>query len=225
MYAGEIQQGSEGPVQIDNRTRISEAQGMWMHDTVQRLKPARSLEIGLAYGFSTLYILAAMSQTGTGQHLALDPFQFADKYRGVGSRHAEHVGMSSSFQLLQEFSSVALAKFAAQKDSFEFIYIDGNHRFDDVVVDFTLSADVCPVGGHIILDDLWMPAIQTAVSWIRTNRVDFREVPTPVANIAQFERIDRDPRPWDHYVKFSVAAARPSIGARIARRLRRMLAS
>ena len=223
MYAGELQQGHEGPVEIDKQTRISVEQGMWMHDTARRLKPARSLEVGLAYGFSTLYILAALHETGSGQHLALDPFQFAEKYRGVGSQHARHVGMETSFQLLQEYSTVALARFAAQKETFEFIYIDGNHRFDDVLVDFTLAAEVCPMGGNIILDDLWMPSIQTVASFLRTNRTDFREIPTPVANIAQFERIAPDRRPWDHYEQFTMARPRPSISARIAGRIRRML--
>lgn len=225
MYSGELQSGNDGPVELDKRTRISEPQGMWMFDAVRRLKPKRSLEIGLAYGFSTIYILAAIEETGAGHHLALDPFQ-ADFWHGVGALQARHLGMEQSFQVLQEFSVVALARLAAQKEEFEFIYIDGNHRFDDVLVDFTLSADVCPMGGNIILDDMWMPAVQTAVSWIRTNRADFREIATPVSNIVQFERIGKDQRSWDHYVRFEVARSIPeasSFPRRVARRVKRLL--
>jgi hypothetical protein len=75
MYLGELRSGNDGPVELDKRTRISEPQGMWMFDVVRRLKPKRSLEIGLAYGFGTIYILAAIEETGAGHHLALDPFQ------------------------------------------------------------------------------------------------------------------------------------------------------
>jgi predicted O-methyltransferase YrrM len=226
MYSGELQPGTNGPVELDKLTRISEPQGMWIYETHRRLKPNRSLEVGLAYGFSTIYILAAIDRTGAGHHTALDPFQ-QNSWHGVGALQAKHLGMEPSFQMLEEFSIPALARFATQKVGFELIYIDGNHKFDDVFVDFTLAAEVCPLGGNIILDDMWMPSVQTAVSWIRSNRTDFREISTPIDNIAQFERIDEDRRAWDHFVRFGTpdsGTQRSSISTRIARRVKRMLA-
>jgi predicted O-methyltransferase YrrM len=169
MYSGELQPGNNGPVELDKLTRISEPQGMWIYETCRRLKPKGSLEIGLAYGFSTIYILAAIDQTGAGHHTALDPFQ-RSYWHGVGALQAKHFDMERSFEMLEEFSVTALASFATQKREFEFIYIDGNHRFDDALVDFTLAADVCPMGGHIVFDDTWMPSIQTVASWIRLDR-------------------------------------------------------
>jgi predicted O-methyltransferase YrrM len=226
MYGGELQPGNNGPVELDKITRISESQGMWIYETCRRVKPKRSLEIGLAYGFSTIYILAAIDQTGHGHHTALDPIQ-NKWWHGVGALQAKHLGMVSSFQMLEEFSVAALARFATQRDEFEFIYIDGDHRFDSVLVDFTLSAEVCPMGGNVILDDMWMPSIQTVVSWIRSNRKDFREISTPIHNIAHFERIGKDGRNWDHFVQFCTpdsATRQTSLSTRIARRLKRMLA-
>jgi predicted O-methyltransferase YrrM len=225
MYSGELQPGTNGPVKLDELTRISEPEGMWIYETCRRLKPKRTLEIGLAYGFSTIYILAAIDQTGAGHHTALDPFQ--DSWHGVGALQAKHLGMESSFQMLEEFSVAALARFATQKNRFELIYIDGNHRFDDVVVDFTLAAEVCPMGGNIILDDMWMPSVQATVSWIRSNRKDFREVSTPVDNIAHFERIDKDRRAWDHFMRFRTpdsATRQTSLSTRIARHVKPFLA-
>jgi predicted O-methyltransferase YrrM len=231
MYSGESQQGNYGQVEIDKISRISEPQGMWIYETCRRLQPKRSLEIGLAYGFSTIYILAAIDQAGAGHHIALDPYQNG-AWHGVGALQAKHLGMESSFQLLEEFSVTALARLAAQKEEFDFIYIDGNHRFDDVIVDFTLSAEVCPIGGNIILDDMWLPSIQTLASWIRSNRKDFREISTPIQNIAHFERIGSDSRNWDHFLQFWAPDKSPdntkvqnSLSGRIVRRLKRVLAS
>jgi predicted O-methyltransferase YrrM len=226
MYSGELQPGNHGPVELDTLTRISEPQGMWIYETCRRLKPKRSLEIGLAYGFSTIYILAAIDQVGAGHHTALDPFQ-KESWHGVGALQAKHLGMEPFFEMLEEFSVVSLARFATQKDEFEFIYIDGNHRFDDVLVDFTLAAQVCPVGGNILLDDMWMPSVQTVVSWIRSNRKDFREISTPIDNLAHFERVGKDTRAWEHFVQFWKPdnTTRPTpISTRIARRIKRMLA-
>jgi predicted O-methyltransferase YrrM len=228
MYSGELQPGNNGPVELDKLTRISEPQGMWIYETCRRLKPKGSLEIGLAYGFSTIYILAAIDQTGAGHHTALDPFQ-RSYWHGVGALQAKHFDMERSFEMLEEFSVTALASFATQKREFEFIYIDGNHRFDDALVDFTLAADVCPMGGHIVFDDTWMPSIQTVASWIRLDRKDFREIPTPIGNIVQFERVGKDDRRWDHFVPFCQTPTpdgfgkRATFSRRIVRRVKRML--
>lgn len=117
MYSGEPQPGNNGLVELDKITRISEPRGMWIYETCRRLKPKRSLEIGLAYGFSTIYILAAIDQTGEGHHTALDPFQ-KDSWHGVGALQAKHLGMEPSFQMLEEFSVATFARFATQKDEF-----------------------------------------------------------------------------------------------------------
>lgn len=225
MYLGEFQPGNHGPVELDKLTRISESQGVWMYQTCRRLKPRRSLEIGLAYGFSTIYILAAIAQTGLGHHTALDPFQ-NDCWHGVGALHAKYLGMERCFQMLEEFSVTALTRFASYKDQFEFIYIDGGHRFDQVLIDFTLAAEVCPTGGNIVLDDIWMPSVRTVVSWIRSNRKDFREIRTPIDNIAQFERVGQDTRAWDHFVQFPTSKSVTrwsSLPARTIGRVKRVL--
>ena len=85
---------------------------------------------------------------------------------------------------------------------FEFIFFDGNHRFDDALVDFTLSAEVCPLDGYVVLDDMWMPSIQRTASFIRRNREDFVEATTPIANFAAFERTYKDTPAWDQHIDF-----------------------
>ena len=57
-----------------------------------------------------------------------------------------------------------------QKQLFDSIYFDGNHRFDDVIMDFYLADEITRPGGHIVLDDMWMNSIRTAVSFIINNR-------------------------------------------------------
>jgi hypothetical protein len=110
--------------------------------------------------------------------------------------------MSDGFRFIEEKSVAALAHLADRGELFDVIFIDGNHRFDDAFVDFTVSAKVCPVDGFIIPDDMWMPAIRLTVAFIRSNRKDFEEIKTPVTNIAAFRRIGGDAREWRHYVVF-----------------------
>jgi hypothetical protein len=80
--------------------------------------------------------------------------------------------------------------------------VDGRHFFDIVVTEFTLSAELCSMGGYIILHDMWLPAIQRAVAFIRTNRTDFKSIETPLANIAVFRHTGTDDRQFKHFVDF-----------------------
>lgn len=201
MYNGESQLGSDGERHsLDGITLIGPEQGMWLYSLCREAKPKNTLEIGLAYGYSAVYFLAAIRENGVGLHTAVEPFQ--SHWHGIGWRRPRSLGMSDSFRLIEEKSVSALVHFADRGEMFEVIFIDGNHRFDDVFVDFTLSAELCPMGGCIILDDMWMPSIRRAVAFIRSNRKDFEELKTPVSNIAAFRRIGEDEREWNHYVPF-----------------------
>lgn len=67
MYEGEPQLGTDGKLYpLDTVTRISPRQGMWIYNLVRDTKPGNTLEIGLAFGFSTVYFLAALHSNGTG---------------------------------------------------------------------------------------------------------------------------------------------------------------
>jgi predicted O-methyltransferase YrrM len=201
MYNGEPQLGSDDKWhQLDGITAISPEEGMWLYNLFRDAKPRATLEIGLAYGYSTMYFLAAIRENGFGHHTAVDPFQ--SHYYGIGRCRPQSLGMSDSFCFIQEKSVSALVHFADRGETFEVIFIDGGHRFDDAFVDFTLSAELCPMGGCIILDDMWMPSIRRAVAFIQSNRKDFEELETPVLNIAAFRRIGEDTREWQHYVEF-----------------------
>jgi predicted O-methyltransferase YrrM len=200
MYNGEQQLGSDGERHsFDGNVRISPEQGMWLYSLCREAKPKATLEIGLAYGFSLVYFLAAIRENGVGHHTAVDPFQ--SDWHGIGWRQSQSLDMSDSFRLIEEKSISALVHFADRGEMFEVIFIDGNHRFDDVFVDFTLSAELCPMGGCIILHDMWMPSVRMAVAFIRSNRKDFEEI-TPMSSIAAFRRIGEDAREWHHYVEF-----------------------
>lgn len=198
MYRGEPQLGSDGRIhQLHAATKISIEEGLWLYRLCRDTKPQQTMEIGCAYGFSTLYLLAG----GTASHIAIDPHENSS-WSGIGVGRVQAVGMSSAFRLIEEKSIVAIPTLMCNGVRFDIIFIDGNHCFDDVLADFTLCALTCKMGGYIILDDMWMPAISKVVSFVRRNRKDFSEVATSVENIAAFQRTAEDQRTWDHFEDF-----------------------
>ncbi len=202
MYAGEPQLGTGGELfPIDSKTLISPEQGMWLYNLCRELKPKMTVEIGLAYGFSTIYILAALHENGGGVHFAIDPCQ--DAFHDIGLSRPGKVGMSDAFRFIPQRSAPALVDLGRSGDYCEFIFIDGSHHFDDALLDFTLSAELCLSGGCIVLDDMWLPAIRKTVAFIRANRADFAEIETPISNIAAFRKIaKKDTRDSSHFVEF-----------------------
>ena len=203
MYGGDPQLGFGGKTYpIDTTTRVWPRQGMALYQLVREVKPQNSLEIGLAYGFSTVYFLAAIQANGRGLHVAVDPFQL-EYYHDIGvARETVLRVKPGTFEFIRETSLQALAQFFREQRQFDVIFIDGKHTFDGALIDFSLASLVCSPDAHIILDDMWMPSIQRVVSFIRLNRPDFAEVPTPDKRLAVFRQTDTDKRRWDHFVPF-----------------------
>ena len=209
MYRGESQPGTDGRSHpIDKRTRIPPSQGMWLYNFCTSVKPQALLEIGMAYGYSTLYFLAAIAKNQRGHHTAIDPYQ-RTQWQGIGLAHTQALvptkGPDSPFQFIEDRSDRAATDLIRSNSTFEVIYIDGNHRFDDVLVDFYLFAPLCTVGGHLIFDDMWMSSVQTVVAYIRANRKDFVKVHTGESNLAVFRKVGNDVRKWTNFRKFPVS--------------------
>jgi hypothetical protein len=84
----------------------------------------------------------------------------------------------------------------------DYIYIDGAHTFDYALVDFFCSNRVLNLGGILIFDDMWMPAIQKVATFIRTNISGYQEFPTAVKNVLCVKKLKEDDRAWDHFAAF-----------------------
>ena len=208
LYAGEPQRGADGRLHdIDETTRIAVAEGVTLFSLCVADRVASTLEIGLAYGFSTVFLLAALEATGGGTHTAIDPFQMTD-WHGIGStRAAELTGTSAvltpgSFRWIEARSGPALIDLERAGSTFGLTFIDGYHRFDDVLVDFTLSARMCPPGGLIVLHDMWLHSVTAVASFVRHDRPDFAEVATACDNLFVVRRVGEDERDWTHFVDF-----------------------
>jgi predicted O-methyltransferase YrrM len=208
MHSGEPQVGSAGtPVAIDDSTRILIDEGMALYSLVVAEQASSTLEVGLGYGFSTVYLLAGLAQIGGGNHTAIDPYQERD-WSGIGETTARRLATASpeltpeSFTLVTERSFPALGQLIRDGRTFDLTFIDGYHRFDDVLVDFTIAARTCRMGGVIVLHDMWLDSVTAVAMFLRHNRPDFAEIETGCDNLFAVRRIDADRREWSHFANF-----------------------
>lgn len=210
MHAGEPQPGADGRLhQLDDTTRIADDEGMALFTLAGSAPLADTLEIGLAYGFSTAYLLAAQEARGAaaGCHVAVDPYQDRD-WEGIGLAVAHGLieqssGLdAASFRHLPQRSEHALVDLDRARARFGLTFIDGYHRFDDVLVDFTLAARLTPCDGVIVLHDMWLDSIAAVAGFVRSNRRDFAEIDTGCDNLFAVRRVGDDERNWDHFAAF-----------------------
>jgi hypothetical protein len=123
-------------------------------------------------------------------------------WHGIGRQAVEELNFDSKFEHIAETSVTALTDLCKQGIKADYIYIDGAHTFDYALVDFFCSDRVLNVGGILIFDDMWMPAIQKVAAFINTNISAYEQVPTPVKNVFCVKKTKEDRRPWDHFAAF-----------------------
>lgn len=128
---------------------------------------ARTLEIGCAFGLSSLAICGSTAGRPGAHHVALDPNQSRDWF-GIGLRNLRRAGLSH-FEVLERRSEVELpARAASEPGSFDLVFIDGFHTFDHTMIDAFFANRLLRVGGLLVIDDCSLPSVAKAVSYLKT---------------------------------------------------------
>ena len=151
--------------------QISEEEGNLIQSSIEELQAEISVEIGLAFGTSALYICEALKKTSRTKHYVIDPFQmFEDSYGGIGLNNLKKAGYEDIVEFIDKPSHSALASLETQNIKVDFAFIDGWHTFDHALVDFFLVDKILRVDGVLILDDTDWPAVTKVASFISNNR-------------------------------------------------------
>jgi predicted O-methyltransferase YrrM len=148
---------------------IGRAEGEALAGFVQRERATDTIEIGLGYGISTLFICRALVTAGEHvHHVALDPNQSA-RFANCALQVLEDAGVSDIAEHVPEPSEVALPRFLEQGRRFDFAFVDGNHRFDGVFLDLAYLGRLLKPGRMIFVDDYQLPGVRRAVSFFVSN--------------------------------------------------------
>ena len=161
---------SDGSVHKLSPIAITAAEGEALRSWVSREGATRTIEIGLGYGLSALFICEALLSGGdsSARHVALDPNQetsFAD----CGLQVLDEAGLRDLVEFHAEESQIALPRFVAEGWSFDLAFVDGNHRFDRVFLDLVYLGRLVRPGGIVFVDDYQLPAVARAASFCFTN--------------------------------------------------------
>lgn len=127
----------------------------------------RTLEVGCAYGLSSLYICSAIQGRAGATHTIIDPFQTSE-WDDVGIRNLEEAGFDF-FHLIQVKSEFALPRLLEEGEGqFDLVFIDGMHTFDHALLDCFYGTRLLRVGGYLTIDDVQLPSVRGVVDYLQT---------------------------------------------------------
>ncbi len=143
-------------------TGVGRHEGQRIYEMVLRERPQRTLEVGMALGLSSLWICQALSELGTGHHIAIDPHQ-AGEFGNAGLANVARAGCAERLTFYEEPSHRVLPRLEAQGLKVDLIFIDGMHLFDYAFVDLFFADRLLRPGGMLIFHDVGLPGVAKVV--------------------------------------------------------------
>jgi predicted O-methyltransferase YrrM len=148
----------------------SPAEGEALRDWVVRERAARTIEVGLGYGISALFICEGLLTNGAAgaRHVAMDPHQ-ATRFANCGLQFLDEAGVADMVEFYAPESQFVLPRLLEDGRRFDLAFVDGNHRFDGVFVDLVYLGRLVQPGGIVFVDDYQLPAVARAASFFVAN--------------------------------------------------------
>jgi predicted O-methyltransferase YrrM len=185
---------------------VSPAEGEALRGWVAREGVTRTIEIGLGYGISALFVCEGLLESGgpDARHVVLDPYQA--RLGNCGLQVLEEAGLVPLVEHHAEESQLALPRLLGEGRRFDLAFVDGNHRFDGVFLDLVYLGRLLRRGAVVFLDDYQLPAVARAASFCLRNLGWTLEEVSPADALHQWAvlrtAIAPDERPFDFYVEF-----------------------
>ncbi|GAB3195552.1 putative O-methyltransferase YrrM [Pontibacter aydingkolensis] len=149
---------------IPIHSETSKDQCAFLQQIIKENKFSKSIEIGFAYGLSTLAITEEVTNNN-GSHLVIDKFQNSS-WGGNGLSLIEKAGLRDRLEFYESYCYEALPKLLAEGRKFDFAYVDTTKQFDWILVDFFYLDKLLELNGVIVFDDAFYPGIRKALRYI-----------------------------------------------------------
>jgi predicted O-methyltransferase YrrM len=151
------------------RVAIGPAEGAALRDWVRREAAEQTIETGLGYAVSTLFICEGLRANGPGgRHVAIDP-RLPNNHVDTGLHALEEAGVRELVEFHAEGSEAVLPRLLAEGRRFDLAFVDGNHRFEGVFLDLVYCGRLLPPGRIVFVDDMQLPAVRRATAFCVSN--------------------------------------------------------
>jgi predicted O-methyltransferase YrrM len=165
LETGTIEINSTGE-RVTLHSHTPKGQGLFLQQMYDLVKPSKSLEVGLAYGISTLFILEKCRQYNSAEkcHVIIEPFPWGN----TALYNITKEGLEKYIDIRNELSDKVIPSMYLNNDRIQFAYVDTTKVFDTVLQDFYFIDKILDVGGIIIIDDASTGGINMVIRFIST---------------------------------------------------------
>lgn len=191
------------------RVAIPLDDGDALRDVLLAEHPHKIIEIGLGYGASALAIAEALvsDPDERTRHVIIDAFQ--DHFHDVGWNALVGAGVADICTLQRERSQLALPRLVSDGFEADAAFVDGSHIFHNVFVDLVFLRELVHPGGLIVLDDVQLPSIATAISYFEINAGWRIEPINRTSRLSAYRLPDRQMEPtYESFKAFGAASQR-----------------
>lgn len=126
----------------------------------------KTLEVGCAYGLSSLFICSELAKRDGASHTIIDPFQNID-WDGVGLLNLDNAGIDF-YKFIEDRSEFALPEILRNEaGTFDMVFVDGFHTFDQTLLDCYYATRLLRVGGVLVIDDVALLPVGRAARYLQ----------------------------------------------------------
>jgi len=180
--------GATGKAFKNLSARSSVGNLITIYNLFEEVQPNYTLEIGMAFGLSTLLFsdlhnkklknlhddLKNPQVKDSKLHYAIDPFQ-SSVWDSTGLCTIKDYGFQNLLCFHESFSCFVLPQLLQEKKQYGMIYIDGSHLFEDVFIDFYYASLLLADNGILLFDDCSSIQVLKVVKFIKRNLSDYLE--------------------------------------------------
>ena len=202
LFGGVIKKTIDGADrEITPIQSIPRSAAEYLYNLVRQVRPALAVEIGMAWGFSSVAICSALRDNGAGLNVIVDPYQ-VNTYQGVGLATLKGFDLSPFARHEEQRSDLFLPKFwEGRKNPIQFAFIDGDHRIDAVFMDFYYVNTLLDAGGVVVFDDYQFSSVTAVVAYALKN-FHYEVLPCDQPRFAALRKVKNDDRGWEAYGQF-----------------------
>lgn len=165
LQSGVVTDARGAQHQVHSNT--SPAQCLFLRELIGRIDARRCLEIGLAYGISSLAICEEINGKAGASLISIDPHQ-GEHWNDIGVLNLERAGFGAILEFHRRPSHEVLPRLLQEGQRVDFAYVDTSKIFDVVLLDAYYITRLLMPGGIIVFDDCSWPGIRKVVRYIAT---------------------------------------------------------
>lgn len=193
-------------ISIQENTNINSSikpiEGNFLYNLIYEHKLKRCLEVGMAYGISSMYILLGLKKLKKDDIKldSIDPFQ-ETQWNNFGVKLIKKIKMEKYHKLYEDKSYIVLPKLLEKKNEYDLIFIDGWHTFDYTLLDFFYANLLLRKGGIIVIDDAYHQGVNKCLRYLDSNYKNYKRIKSP-QTVGAYEKIGDDEREWSFHTNF-----------------------